>query len=288
MEVSDLWDFGDPAASEARFRAAIEAERDSASGGAQLILRTQLARALGLQGRYAAALAELDAVAAAGSDLLEVAVRVALERGRVLRSSGDSESESGAAESEFRRAVELSAAACIDPAGDPDVAGVHVDALHMLALMADGPAEQMARTERALTVAAASPHPPAARWRASLLNNLGMAQHESGDDAAALGSFEEALRLRREADQVANEEGESEATRVARWMVAWTKRLLGRLEEALAEQDALAADNAADHRPDSFVHDELAALHTAMGHAEEATAHRAAAAHARGDEAPLA
>src|SRR3954454_14257169 len=79
---SELWDFDDPAGSERRFRAAM----DIAEGPDRLVLLTQVARALGLQDRYDEGHAVLDHLAV---DNPEVATRAALERGRLLPSSGD-------------------------------------------------------------------------------------------------------------------------------------------------------------------------------------------------------
>ncbi|MEX2546575.1 MAG: hypothetical protein WD830_02150 [Chloroflexota bacterium] len=59
--IDELWDFADPSASEERFRLAAAAE-----GKTELevdILFTQVARALGLQGRYEEALAILTILA---------------------------------------------------------------------------------------------------------------------------------------------------------------------------------------------------------------------------------
>ena len=62
--IDRLWDFGDPAASEERFREA--ADDDSHPAHVRAVLSTQLARAIGIQGRGDEALAVLDEVAAAG------------------------------------------------------------------------------------------------------------------------------------------------------------------------------------------------------------------------------
>jgi hypothetical protein len=77
-----LWDFDDPAGSEQRFRALAE-EADEPVASRAL---TQVARALGLQERYADGHAVLDGLSPTDAD---TRVRVALERGRLLRSSGD-------------------------------------------------------------------------------------------------------------------------------------------------------------------------------------------------------
>ena len=78
LDPGPLWNFDDPAASEHRFRQAAR----TTEGGDRAVLETQLARALGLQGRYTEAHAVLDAV----TDIEpEAVVRVSLERGRLLR-----------------------------------------------------------------------------------------------------------------------------------------------------------------------------------------------------------
>src|SRR5689334_4159502 len=141
---NDLWDFDDPAGSEQRFRAAA----DIAEGSDRLVLLTQVARALGLQERYAEGHAVLDQLAV---DNPEVATRAALERGRLLRSSGDPESA--------RPHFEAAAAS----AGAAGLEALRVDALHMVALVA--PVEEQQRlTEEALAAARALSEPAARDW----------------------------------------------------------------------------------------------------------------------------
>ena len=62
--IDRLWDFSDPAASEERFREA--ADDDEHAGHVRAVMATQLARALGIQGRWAEAFEVLDAAAADG------------------------------------------------------------------------------------------------------------------------------------------------------------------------------------------------------------------------------
>ncbi|UMG94977.1 tetratricopeptide repeat protein [Nocardioides sp. TF02-7] len=211
VHPAEIWDFDDPAGSEHRFRRAAADRR----GAERAVLLTQAARAAGLQERYDNAHALLDEVAAAdGADDPEVAVRLLLERGRLRRSAGDP----AAARPLFEEAAVAAARAGLEE--------LHVDALHMVALAA-APEERRALTERALAVARAASDPRARDWDASLLNNLAMTWADAGDFAAALAGFEEALAARRRI-------GDPGATRVARWMVAWALRNLGRAEEARA------------------------------------------------------
>jgi len=234
--IERAWDFEDPAGSEARLRALLT----DADGQDALVLRTQVARALGLQQRYDEAQAVLDEVAAAASPGTEARVRERLERGRVLRSGGDPDR----ARPLFAEAAALAGRL---------LTGLRIDALHMTALLAGSPAEQAALTEAVLAEARADDDPAARRWVPSLLNNLGMARHDAGDLAGALAAFEEALAVRRE-------RGEHRETQIATWLVAWVLRLLGRDDEALRIQTALKAELEAEGATDPYVDEEIATL----------------------------
>ena len=232
IDLTELWNFDDPAGSEQRLRAAqVEARETEAA-----VLQTQVARALGLQGRYAEALAVLDGIECTDP---EVSVRSLLERGRVYRSRGDV----AAAAPLFEAAV---------TAADQGLEGLAIDAMHMVALTLKGD-DQIAYTRGILDRARASRDPSARRWLASLLNNLGTAYSDQGEWQLALQTFEEALAERRTGSDL-------EATFAARWMVAWALRHLGRTAEARDAQLALQADLVAAGREDPYVHEELALL----------------------------
>ena len=233
MDVSVLWDFDDPAGSEARLRGAAAL----AEGVDREILLTQVARALGLRGEFDQGHAILDGLS---SDSAEAGVRAALERGRLHRSSGSAE----AAKPWFESAADSAARAGLE--------GLELDALHMVALCLDGDAA-LAATLAGVNRARAASTVEGRAWLASLLNNLGMAYAEGGDWDKALDAFEEALAERRERE-------DQSATFIARWMVAWALRNLGRVEEARAAQVALKADLAAAGKSDPYVDEELALL----------------------------
>ena len=127
--LDDLWDFDDPAASEVRFRAAIEAAEAGGDPAAADEARTQLARALGLQDRFDEGHAILDRVDLDHPAEDRVRVRARLERGRLLRSSGDP----AASAAPFVAAWELARTLGED--------GLAVDAAHMLALVDAPPGE---------------------------------------------------------------------------------------------------------------------------------------------------
>lgn len=171
-ELDALWDFSDPAASERRLWAAAEAERDPA---ARAELLTQVARALGLQDRFDEASAVLDAVEIA---VPVVAVRVALERGRLRNSAG----EPAVASSLFRTAADQAAAA--------QLTFLQVDALHMLAIAEPDAAELW--TTRALEVLDGVTDARMLRWRISLYNNLGWSRLAADRRTGAIAAFERA------------------------------------------------------------------------------------------------
>jgi tetratricopeptide (TPR) repeat protein len=233
IDPRPLWDFDDPAASGERFLDAAEraTEPDRTSW------LTQYARALGLQERYDAATRVLDQLEA---EAPQAATYVALERGRVLRSSGRVEES----RPHFESAAETAQGAGLE--------ALHVDALHMVALAA-APEEQLALHEKALAVARAATDPRARDWDASLLNNIGMTHADAGDFPAALTAFEEALAARERI-------GDPATIRVARWMVGWACRNLGRRDEALRIQRALKAELDAVGDSDQYVDEELALL----------------------------
>lgn len=230
-DVTSLWDFEDPESSATRFRLALR----GASPRDQHVLMTQLARAVGLQGRDDDALGLLAATTPVDP---EVTARIHLERGRILRSRGLPD----AARPELEAAV----------AASVGVDEVHVDALHVLALVA-GPGEQRALHEEALRIARASTVLRARDWDASLLNDIGMAHADAGEWHDALAAFENAWGAR-------ERQGHAGRTRTARWMVAWAMRHLGRTDDALVMQRAIKVELEAIGEHDHVVDEEIALL----------------------------
>jgi tetratricopeptide (TPR) repeat protein len=233
IDPRPLWDFEDPAASGERFLDAAE-RADEPDKTAWL---TQYVRALGLQEKYDEATKILDRL---HCDAPEAATYLALERGRVLRSSGRVEES----RPHFESAAALARAAGLE--------ALNVDALHMVALAAPEE-EQLALNEAALAVARASNDQRARDWDASLLNNIGMTYADAGDHQAALAAFEQALAARERI-------GDPATIRVARWMIGWAYRNLGRREEALEVQRALKEELDSLGDTDTYVDDELALL----------------------------
>lgn len=251
--IREMWDFGDPVRSEGRFREAMIATMPGSEW--ELELRTQVARALGLQGRFAEAHSGLDAVEASLSGSTPVAgLRVLLERGRVLNSAGDPQS----ARPLFERAWE--------EGRDLPHHDLAVDAAHMVAIVASG--EDTAVWNRmALEYAETCGDPDAERWLGSLYNNMGWDAHERRDYAEALRLHERCWAWHRERHTGSGE-------RIAKWSVAKQLRFLGRVSEALEMCEELLAEYLVDEPGgEGFVHEEMAELLLAAGDEGSARPH---------------
>lgn len=167
-----LWDFSDPAASEAAFRRALE---DPAFDGAERSeLATQLGRAIGLQGRFEEADALVDGIDCEQDPT--IAVRVLLERGRLLNSSG----QTAMAVPLFEQAAELG-----EHLGEEYLAA---DAFHMLAIADAEHAETWARA--GIEYARDAHSPRTQRWCAALHGNLGWLYVDAGEPHRALIEFQ--------------------------------------------------------------------------------------------------
>lgn len=256
VEIDQLWDYYQPAESEARFRGALATAPEDSPLYIELL--TQLARAQGLQRHFAAAHQTLDEVERRLTDnAIRLRLRYLLERGRVLNSSKERE----AARPFFLQAWEMAQAA-----GEDFYA---VDAAHMLAIV-EPLAGQLAWNLKALDLAEHSADGRARGWLGSLYNNIGWAYHDLGRDEEALAIFQKALLWRAAA-------GQPTETRIARWCVARILRALNRVEEALAIQKALLDDLEANAEQDGYVYEELGECLLALGQPKEAAPHFAQA-----------
>ena len=254
-----MWDYDRPAETEARFRDLLPAAQASGDRDYHLQLLTQVARAQGLQRDYDGAHATLDHVRDLMADgLATVRARYLLERGRCFNDQGNS----GQARACFVEAWEVARERRLD-----DYA---VDAAHMMGIV-EKPAEAALEWNlRAVEYAKGSGNPAAGRWLASLQNNIGWTLFGMGRHDEALGVFEDAVALRRE-------QGRPGPIRIARYAVARAHRALGRVREALAEQEALQRECELAREPDGYVHEEVGECLLALGRAAEARPHFARA-----------
>jgi tetratricopeptide (TPR) repeat protein len=257
VDLSSLWDFSRPDVSEQRFRAALL----TASADDALILRTQIARSLGLRRDFERAREELRAVAKeldrAGA---EARTRYFLELGRTYASAAhpaelQTPQASELARSAYRQAIELARTASLD--------GLAIDAIHMMAFVDTDAADQLTWAEEALRIVESSTQPAARRWEASIRNNLGHALHQ-------LGRYDEALVQLRQAVAIRERGTSAEATRTAHWMVARTLRVMGRVDEALKIQLRLEREADLAGKPDHYVFEELRLLYASKGEPDRA------------------
>jgi tetratricopeptide (TPR) repeat protein len=256
VDIDATWEYEDPEGSEQRFQSALV----DAHGDERLELLTQIARALGLRGKFGEAHALLDEVegSLAGAGL-RPRLRYLLERGRALNSAGDKQS----ARDRFVSAWEQAKAG-----GE---VGLAVDAAHMVAITCSGSGDAIEWNLKGLELARSSEDAKARALIPAMLNNSAWDLHE-------MGRLTEALPLFEEAEAAWRERGKPEQVRIARWSVARCLRSLGRLDEAIAIQRQLEAEHAAAGTTDGFVLEELAELLHAQGRQQDARTYFARAA----------
>ena len=258
IDVSALWDFSKPDISEQRFRSALA----SGSGDDALILKTQIARTHGLRRDFSQAQKALTEIASQienASD--EAKVHYYLELGRTY-SSATHPVESQTAEvkelarSAYMRAVELAQNGKLD--------NLAIDALHMMTFVDTAPEEQLEWNHKAMALMQSSSQQDARKWEGTLHNNMGYALHLLGryDDALlefklALGTYERG--------------GDPQKIRIAHWMIAWTLRALGQLDEAIEIQLRLEKEWDEAGEPDPYVFEELELLYQALNNGEKAS-----------------
>lgn len=248
-ELDRQWNYDKPADSEQRFRA--ELAKWPQDDPRSLEVATQVARAQGLQRKFADAHATLDSVEKHLDGMpAHVRVRYLLERGRAFNSSGAPE-----------RAVPLFAEALslADCAGDSFYA---IDAAHMLGIAApagdrlDWNLKALAMTEQAGDIRSK-------RWLGPLYNNIGYTFQERGDFANALVYYRKAL-------PAYETRGEPGPVRIAKWMIARAQRSLGELDAAEKAQRELLAEIDKLGEQDGYVYEELAEIALARGDAAAA------------------
>jgi tetratricopeptide (TPR) repeat protein len=257
INLDSLWDFGNPALSESRFVAAL----DGANPEDAFVLRTQIARTYGIRGdfeRQRQVLAELRPKLDASGP--EARTRYFLELGRSYASATHKPADQTA---EARQLAADAYAEAIATSRSARLDGLLVDALHMMEFVETSLDAKLKWVNEALAIASRSNQSEAKRWEASLRNNAGYALHRMGKFEEALKEFEAALALR-------EAQAQPEGIRIARWMVAWTLRSLGRVSEALAIQLQLERERSEAKRPSAYVFDELAHLYMALGEPDKA------------------
>jgi hypothetical protein len=251
LNLREMWNFSDPVSSQVRFEAALA----GASADDALILRTQIARAMGLRKDIAGArelLRSIEPQAAAASP--RVQAHHALEWGRTFASAVHdlktlSDADKREASQAFERAQRIAQQHLLD--------ALAIDAIHMFAFVDESPTAAEAIARKALVISLNSAQPDAQRWQASIRHNLGYALQQQARYTEALVEFATSQALRAKANN-------ADGVRVAQWMQARVLRLMGRSAEALAMQEALLIETQALGKPDPYAVDELILLYTTV------------------------
>lgn len=243
VDLRDHWNFGDPEGSRKAFEELLEQDLDSDLADE---IQCQIARTYGLEGNFDQAHQKLNSLSIIEDRTLRSWACWQLEKGRTLNSSGDKEG-----------AKPLFELACESKWED-----LRIDALHMIAIVSP-PDEALMWNSKALQEAEASEMPQARRWIGSLSNNLGWSLHD-------LGRLDEALAVFKTAETFFAVKG-GQQHHIAQWAVARCLRSLARHEEALSILTGL------DGESDGYVPEEIGENYLALGQAEEAKKHFAAA-----------
>ena len=247
--LRDLWDFGDLDASEARLREQLE--RETTDPGRAEVL-TQLARVEGLRDRFADGDRLIEQAQGVAGDDPAALARIALEQGRLRRSSGDPESARPLFDAAFRTAQD---------AGQTFIAA---DSAHMAALVAPDLDGFVEWTDRGVELAEADAE-GSGYWLGPLYNNLGWAYYDTG-------AFEEAVEaFRRQVVARELDPGPGQALEIARYALGKALRALGRSAEAVPVLEGAVAWAESEGAPDGWFHEELAEEYAALGRDEEAT-----------------
>ena len=251
-DVSSLWNYSDPEASEKRFRAALA----GADGDDVLILQTQIARTYGLRRNFVEARRILAGIREAVSRAsAEARVRYDLELGRTYASAAHELEQVTPDDREKARSLYTSA---FERARDARLDDLAIDALHMMNTVDTEPRDQLTWDLKALAFMEASPQAEAKKWEGSLRNNIGYANF-------LLGNYDEAIAQYRLSLAAYERSGRAANVRIARWMIARTLRAQGRIQEAIAIQLRLEREWNDAGEPDPYVYEELEQLYRASG-----------------------
>lgn len=249
-EFLQLWNFSNPAGTEAKFRELLPDAEKSPDTVYLLQLLTQIARAQGLQARFDEAHQTLDRVEAEirshgrGDGIAIAKTRYFLERGRVFNSSG----KPAEAMPCFEEAMNVARAAKLPR--------LEVDAIHMLAIAAP---DSESRIRWGNIAASRAKELNETGWLAAIYNNL-------GEEYRAMKRYDEALRCFQALIESERSLGR-EVNRYARVDEAKMLRLTGRPHDSLAKMRELEKELKDE---DGFVCEEIAEALLATHRAAEA------------------
>lgn len=243
MEDFDkLWNYNDPAATEASFLTILEKTGKTASLYYLLQLQTQLARTYSLRRMFKQAYSLLEEVRQnLSAEPSTASIRYHLEFGRTLLAEGKKQ-EAG---NEFTIAENMAKQIGED---------FHrIDALHMRAIISNG-AIAIKLNEEAVVAALQSKDEIAKNWLGALYNNLGWAYFDLAEYEKSLSIFLRALQWR-------EEKKSKPEIFLAKWCVARVLRAMYRFDDAIKVQLALFEESTESGQADGYVHEELGELY---------------------------
>ena len=254
-DFDKLWDYQDPAGTEAKFRELLpRAEAGDPAYLAELL--TQIARTQGLQTKFDEGHRTLDRAEAMLSDEMKLPrVRYLLERGRVFNSCGQPDN----AMPYFEQAWKLGEEAKL-----PRYA---VDAVHMIAIAKKNPKEQVEWNLRGIAMVDADPSQRG--WLYAFYNNLGEAYARLGEYEKGLDAFRAMAKL----DTDKGNEPELYTLKDQSRML----RALGRSAEAAAVLQPALNRLAREQKNDGWISEEHGEILLAQGKPDAARPHFAAA-----------
>ncbi len=248
-----MWNYGDPAETEQRFRAILPRAEVSHDVEYLAQLLTQIARCEGLQGKFQASHSTLDTVEKLMSlnNLRLAKVRYLLERGRAFNSSGKPE----AAKPLFLSAYELA-----DHLGEARYA---IDAVHMVAIAEPDPKDQVEWNLKGIAMCEADPTQKG--WLHALLNNIGESYLAIKDYSRAYQSFHRLAQLQKESQGKADKYTVKDEAKAL--------RLGGDAEKSLELIEPILKSLLDEGQDDGYIRQEYAEALYAVGRVNEAKPH---------------
>lgn len=245
-DFNNLWDYSDPAETRTRFQQVLEDTQNTTDLSYLLQLKTQIARTYSLQGEFEKAHAVLDKIEPQlTADTALARVRYFLERGRTYNSA----SQKQQAIQLFIKAYELGKEIKAD--------SYTIDAAHMVALAAADLVDKLEWNNKGLTQAKAATDESSRRWIGVFHNNMGWDLFDTRQYEKALDHFNDSLSFYQQI-------GSKKRASIARWSVAKTLRLMGKVDESLLIQLALLKETQGEDKT-GYGYEELGELYWLKG-----------------------
>ena len=245
VDFNKMWNYSDPAGTREKFKDLL-VNCENKNLDYILQLKTQIARTHSLKAEFGEAHNILNEVEEKLNDETIVAkIRYFLERGRTYNSANEKDK----AKTLFVSAFDLS--------NEFELDNYAIDAAHMVAIAENDLDDKILWSEKGIDIAKNSSDDKVKRWIGMFYNNTGWDLFEAKRYDEALEKFLNCRSFHMEMGNKSNED-------IARWSIAKTYRLLGKLEDSLKiQEDLLTESNGTDES--GYTYEELAELYFLMG-----------------------